>query len=71
MTKDAIINEIRKRPLEEQREIIAAIELSSTDDAELTAEDIAVVDARVRHMEAHPETPLNERDLWSRVRKQA
>jgi hypothetical protein len=67
MTKEAIIEEIKKHPREEQREIFEAVLEPSEKDYELSDEDIAVVEARDKHADEHPETVMNEDQFWSNV----
>ena len=67
MTKEAIIEEIKKHSPEERREIIEAVSEPSEKDYELTPEDIAVADARWKQAEEHPETIVSEQQFWSNV----
>ena len=67
MTKEAIIAEAKKLPRDEQHKIVDALSDGDGDNAELTPEDIAVVEARVKHAEEHPETVMSEEQFWSSV----
>lgn len=65
MTKEAIIEEIKKLSKEEQREIIEAVWKPLEEKHELTSEDIAVADARRKKAEEHPDTVMREQQFWS------
>ncbi|MFO7729438.1 MAG: hypothetical protein R6V86_01605 [Spirochaetia bacterium] len=68
MTKEAIIEEIKKHSPEEQREIFEAVLAPIKKDDELTPEDIAVADARRKQAEEKPETVMSEQQFWTSVR---
>ncbi|GAB6091094.1 hypothetical protein [Spirochaeta dissipatitropha] len=66
MTKEAIIEEIRKHTPEEQREIVEAVWEPNDDDYELTDEEKALVDKRWKEMQEHPERNLTLQQLKER-----
>ena len=67
MTKEAIIEEIKKHTREEQREIIEAVWEPSEEDYELSDEEKALVDRRWKEMQEHPERNLTLGQLKERV----
>ncbi|MFO7729436.1 MAG: hypothetical protein R6V86_01595 [Spirochaetia bacterium] len=69
MTKEAIIEEIKKHSPEEQREIFEAVLEPIKKDDELTPEDIAVADARWQEMEEHPERTMTLKELKHSVQQ--
>jgi hypothetical protein len=67
MTEDAIIAEIKKLSPEDRREVFDAVNQPAEGDYELTSEDIAVVEARLKYAKEHPETVMGEEQFWSTV----
>lgn len=67
MTKEAIIAEIRKLSPDDRREIVDAVAELGDEDYDLTSEDIAVVEARLKSAEEHPETVVSEKRFWENV----
>lgn len=67
MTKEAIIEEIKKHSPEEQREIIEAVWEPSEEDYELTDEEKVLVNRRWKEMREHPERNLTLHRLKERV----
>ena len=70
MTKEAIIEEIKKHSPEEQRGIFEAVWDPGEQDFELMSEDIAVVNARRKQADEHPETVMSEQRFWSNLDSQ-
>jgi hypothetical protein len=67
MNKDAIVAEIKKLSPEDRREVFDAVNQPAEGDYELTSEDIAVVEARLKYAKEHPETVMGEEQFWSTV----
>ncbi|TVQ97842.1 MAG: hypothetical protein EA403_14660 [Spirochaetaceae bacterium] len=67
MTKEAIIEEIKKHSPEEQREIIEAVWEPSEEDFQLSDDEKALVGHRWKEMQEHPERNLNLGQLKERV----
>jgi hypothetical protein len=67
VTKEALIAEIRKLSPQERREIVDAVSDIGDEAYALTAEDIAVVETRLKYAEQHPETVVSEKRFWENV----
>lgn len=67
MTKEAIIEEAKKLPVEDQRDIVEALWLITNEDYELSDEEKTLVDRRWKRMQEHPEESLSLEELKKRV----
>ena len=67
MTKEAIIEEIKKHSKEEQREIFEAVWEPSEEEYELSDEEKALVDRRWKEMQEHPKRNLTLEQLKERI----
>ena len=68
MTKEAIVEEVRKLSLSDRREVLNAISQMDERDWELTDEEKALVDKRWKRMQKDPDRTLNYDELKDRVR---
>lgn len=67
MTKEAIIEEARKLPVEDQRDIVDALRPLTDEDYELSDEEKELVDRRWKSMQEHPEQSMSLEELKKRV----
>ena len=67
MTKETLIAEARKLPRDERHAIAEALWDAGEDDYELTEEEQAILDARWKNMQAHPETTMRYEDFKARL----
>jgi putative addiction module component (TIGR02574 family) len=67
MTKEAIIEEIKKHSPEEQQEILEAIWEPGDNEYELSDEEKTLLDRRWKEMQEHPERNLTLEQLKERA----
>ena len=67
MTKEAIIEELKKLSPQEQREVVEAIRGSIEEGYELSNSELALVDQRWKEMQEHPDHNLSYDELRERV----
>ena len=67
MTKEAIIEEIKKHSPEEQREIIEAVWEPGDEEYDLSDEEKTLVDRRWKEMQEHPERNLTLGEIEDRI----
>ena len=67
MTKEAILAEALKLSPAEQHELVNRI-LAEIPVEDLTEDDIAIIEARVKYAEEHPDEIMSERLFWDNVR---
>ena len=68
MTKEAIIEEVRKLSPSDRREVLDVISQMDEKDWQLTNEEITLVNERWKRMQEHPEGTLSYDELKARVR---
>ena len=67
MSKEALIEEAKKLSRDDRYQIAEALWDAGEDDYELTDEEKAILDARWKNMQEHPETTVSYEDFKARL----